>query len=146
MPILHTADACVRRVEKSCDQITPIPVDSWTFVRNFYNGIIVLKCRWRHPWAVPDQACQMVIFKPKNPNLGKVWRALQWKIFLHVMDIWSILRPMGILYGHLVYFVVIWYIFSLPIWYVFPRKIWQPCSRPARTFSEKLWISPSESH
>jgi hypothetical protein len=27
------------------------------------------------------------------------------------MDIWSILLPFGILYGHLVYFVVIWYAF-----------------------------------
>jgi hypothetical protein len=28
------------------------------------------------------------------------------------MDIWSILQPFGILYGLLVYFMVIWYIFS----------------------------------
>jgi hypothetical protein len=27
------------------------------------------------------------------------------------MEIWSILQPFGILYGHLLYFVVIWYIF-----------------------------------
>jgi hypothetical protein len=27
------------------------------------------------------------------------------------MTIWSILRPLKIFYGHLVYFVVIWYIF-----------------------------------
>jgi hypothetical protein len=27
------------------------------------------------------------------------------------MTIWSILRPLEIFYGHLVYFVVIWYIF-----------------------------------
>jgi hypothetical protein len=30
-------------------------------------------------------------------------------------DIWSILRPFDIFYAHLVYFVLIWYIFS-PGW------------------------------
>jgi hypothetical protein len=35
------------------------------------------------------------------------------------MPIWFILRPLEIFYGHLVYFVV--------IWYFGPRKIWQPC-------------------
>jgi hypothetical protein len=34
------------------------------------------------------------------------------------MTIWSILRPFGIFYGHLVYFP--------PSWYVAQRKIWQP--------------------
>jgi hypothetical protein len=33
-----------------------------------------------------------------------------------------------IFYGHLVYFVVIWYIFY-PFWYFGPRNIWQPCSK-----------------
>jgi hypothetical protein len=28
------------------------------------------------------------------------------------MAIWNILQPFGISYGHLVHFVVIWYIFS----------------------------------
>jgi hypothetical protein len=38
----------------------------------------------------------------------------------------------GIFYGHLVYFVVIWYILLLffgvffPLWYFVLRKIWQP--------------------
>jgi hypothetical protein len=44
-------------------------------------------------------------------NLGKFWRALECKILVYFMDIWSILRPFDIFYGHLVYFVVIWYIF-----------------------------------
>jgi hypothetical protein len=54
------------------------------------------------------------------------------------MAILSILRPNCIVYCHLVYFVVIWYIFSIlayfttffgiffPFWYFVPRKIWQP--------------------
>jgi hypothetical protein len=41
------------------------------------------------------------------------------------------MENVGILYGHLVYFVaignvvVIWYNFS-PLWYIVSRKIWQP--------------------
>jgi hypothetical protein len=51
------------------------------------------------------------VFKPKIPNLGKFWRVPLWKIVVYFMTIWSILRPLDIFYGHLVYFVVIWYIF-----------------------------------
>jgi hypothetical protein len=58
-----------------------------------------------------NQGCQMVCFKTKNPNLGKFWRVLLWKILVYFMTIWSILLPLKIFYGHLVYFVVIWYIF-----------------------------------
>jgi hypothetical protein len=57
------------------------------------------------------QGCRMAFFQTKNPTLGKFWRALQWKMLVYFMDIWSILRPFDILYGRLVYFVVIWYIF-----------------------------------
>jgi hypothetical protein len=50
------------------------------------------------------QGCQMVCFQTKNPNLGKFWRALDWKKL--------ILWPFGIFYGYLVNFVFIWYILS----------------------------------
>jgi hypothetical protein len=43
------------------------------------------------------------------------------------MPILSIFRPNGLFYGHLVQFVVIWYLFY-PFWYVVLRKIWQPCA------------------
>jgi hypothetical protein len=49
------------------------------------------------------------IFKPKNPNLGKFWRALQWIMFVYFMAI-------CLFYGHLVFllpfgiFTAIWYI------------------------------------
>jgi hypothetical protein len=56
------------------------------------------------------QGCQMVCFQTKGPNLGKFWRVLQWKILVYILTIWSILRPSEVFYGHLVYFVVIWYI------------------------------------
>jgi hypothetical protein len=48
------------------------------------------------------QGCQMVFFKTKNPNLGKFWRALEWKKLVNYMAIWNILRPFGIFDGHLV--------------------------------------------
>jgi hypothetical protein len=45
---------------------------------------------------------------------------------------WFTLRPFGIYYSRLVYFIPIWYIFWLfgiffPFWYVLARNIWQPC-------------------
>jgi hypothetical protein len=61
----------------------------------------------------PQQGCQMVCFQTKNSNLGKFWRASEWKMLLHFMIIWNILWPFGIMYGSLVEFVVIWYIFPI---------------------------------
>jgi hypothetical protein len=44
------------------------------------------------------------------------------------LTIWSIFRLFGIFYGHLVYFVVIWYILTrFGMLYQEPRIIWQPC-------------------
>jgi hypothetical protein len=40
--------------------------------------------------------CQMVYFQTKNPNLGKFWRVLQWKMYANVVAIRSILQPFGI--------------------------------------------------
>jgi hypothetical protein len=87
-----------------------------------------------------SMGCQMVCFQTKNPTLGKFWRVLQWKILAYFMTIWSILRPLEIFYvhlvyfcGHLVYFVVIWYIswpfgifrghlvYFVVIWYISPH-------------------------
>jgi hypothetical protein len=56
------------------------------------------------------QGCQMACFQTKNPNLGKFWRVLQWKMLVYFManclftDIWYTLWPLGIFYGYLVYF------------------------------------------
>jgi hypothetical protein len=55
----------------------------------------------------------------KNPDVGKVWRVLQWKMLVYVLHIW----PFGLLYGNLVYFS------RFGMLYV-ARKIWQPCLRP----------------
>jgi hypothetical protein len=48
----------------------------------------------------------MVRLQTKNPNLGKFWRVLQWKMLVYFMDTWSILRSFVIFYGHLVHFTV----------------------------------------
>jgi hypothetical protein len=61
-----------------------------------------------HDWS---QGCQMVCCQTQNPNLGKFWRVLQWKMLVYFMDTWSIWWSFVIFYGHLVQFVVIWYIF-----------------------------------
>jgi hypothetical protein len=58
-----------------------------------------------------QQGCRMVSFQTKNPNLGKFWRVLLWKLLLYFMTIWPILQPLEIFYGHLRYFVAFWYIF-----------------------------------
>jgi hypothetical protein len=44
----------------------------------------------------------------RYPNLGKFWRALHWKLLVSFYGhFWYILRPFGIFYGHLVYFMAI---------------------------------------
>jgi hypothetical protein len=49
-----------------------------------------------------NQGCQMACFQTKNRDLGKFWRALEWKRSVYSMAIWNTLRPFGIYYGHLV--------------------------------------------
>jgi hypothetical protein len=59
------------------------------------------------------RVCQMAYVQTKNPDLGKFWRVLQWKMLVYfIMTIWPILRPFGIFWGNLVHCLVIWYIFS----------------------------------
>jgi hypothetical protein len=69
-----------------------------------------------------QQGCQMAYFQNKNPNLGNFWGLWQWKMLLYFMAIGSILRQLGLVCGHLVYFMVIWHTFSHVA-----SKIWQPC-------------------
>jgi hypothetical protein len=48
--------------------------------------------------------------------LGLFWRALQWKMLVHFMTIWNILRSLGVFYGRLVQlwpfgtFFLFWYV------------------------------------
>jgi hypothetical protein len=39
-------------------------------------------------------------FKPKNHNLDKFWRALEWKMLAYFMGIGNRFRPSGMFYGH----------------------------------------------
>jgi hypothetical protein len=62
----------------------------------------------------------------KNPNLGKFWIVLQWKMLVYVFYVPSVFK--GI---YIVHFVVIWYILwpfgtFVSFWCVVPIKIWQP--------------------
>jgi hypothetical protein len=54
-------------------------------------------------------------FLNQNHNLGKFWRAIDWKMLIYFMDIWNILHTFGIFYNHLVHFVFIWYIFPVSV-------------------------------
>jgi hypothetical protein len=83
----------------------------------------------------------MVCFETKNPNFGKFWRVLQWKILVNFMTIWCILRPLEISYGYLVYFVFIRYI-SPVFWYFVQRKIWQPRRSPRNVILKFETIFP----
>jgi hypothetical protein len=95
---------------------------SWTWVD-------FIKCKFRFcnrfgGWAIEHsssvctyilcgqrQGCQMVYFQTKNPKSDKYWRVLQWKMLKYFWAIWSIFWLFGIFCGHLLYYVVIWYIF-----------------------------------
>jgi hypothetical protein len=50
-----------------------------------------------------NQGCQMAYFQTKNPNLGKLLRALDWKMLLDFMAICNILQTFGIFYDHSVH-------------------------------------------
>jgi hypothetical protein len=75
----------------------------------------------------------MVCFQTKNPDLGKFWRVLEWKMlvyFMFIRDIlhmviWYFLWSFGIFqvicyfYGHLVF---LWSFGNVVvIWFIFPR-------------------------
>jgi hypothetical protein len=55
-------------------------------------------------YSAYEQGCQMVHFQTRDLNLGKFWRALEWKMLLHVFY--------GHTYGHTngLYITVIRYI------------------------------------
>jgi hypothetical protein len=88
-------------------------------------------------------------FQTKNLKLGTFLRVLRWKMLVYFLDIWSILRTLDIFwtfdlfYGHLEYFMDIWYLYFVVTWeifpfcYVVPRKIWQPCRALVNTKNDK---------
>jgi hypothetical protein len=72
------------------------------------------------------QGCQMVYFQTKNPNLGKFWSALDWKMLKYFMANCNISWALGILYDHLVHFLFIWYIFSVWVLHMYHEKSGNP--------------------
>jgi hypothetical protein len=83
--------------------------------------------RFSRPRVV--HGCQMVWFPTKNPNLGKFWRVLHWKMMVCFMDttvFCYILWTFDTVRGNLVYFSL--------FWFFVPRKIWQPwcCPEPIK--------------
>jgi hypothetical protein len=81
----------------------------------------------------------MVCFQTKNPNLGKFWRVLQWKMLVYFMDPFTvfcyILWTFGTVRGNLAYI--------FPFWYFVPRKIWQPwCSGNTRLINRDILKQP----
>jgi hypothetical protein len=103
---------CFRRKPKYFDvefcQITPRPsfIDLLVFIQN--------------------QGCEMVYFQTKNTNLGKFWRALEWKMLVCFMNIWNILRTLGIFYDLYISTFCFHLVCFSPFWYTVARKIWQP--------------------
>jgi hypothetical protein len=59
----------------------------------------------------------MANFQTKNLNLGKFWRVLQWRMLAYSIAIWPFLRSFGIFCDHLVYFMVIRYIFGYLVYF-----------------------------
>jgi hypothetical protein len=53
--------------------------------------------------GLKTRVARWYIFQTKDPNSGKFWMAIKWKMFVYFMVIWNILQPLGVLYGILVY-------------------------------------------
>jgi hypothetical protein len=60
------------------------------------------------------------MFSNQKSHIGKILEGLAIEDVGIFMTIWNILWPFDIIYGRLVQFVVIWYIFSL--WFVLTMK------------------------
>jgi hypothetical protein len=61
----------------------------------------------------------MVPFQTQNPNLGKFWRALDWKMLIYLMAIWNILQTFGIFYDNS---ILCSFGTFFPVWVIFTKK------------------------
>jgi hypothetical protein len=109
------------------------------------------------------------IFSNKNPNLGKFWRALKYKMLqyfmafgilyglveystalwnIHNTALWNILRPFGIYYSHLGLFMTIllikWFIgiFLSVLVYFINKNLATLVVTCIRSHSRMLWLQP----
>jgi hypothetical protein len=60
-------------------------------------------------------------------------------MLVYFMDIWSILQPIDIFYGHLVYFVVICYIFP-HVGILYEEKSGNPNVEPLSQYYMHTWV------
>jgi hypothetical protein len=60
--------------------------------------------------STSNQGCQMICSQTKNSNLGKFWRALDWKMLIYFLAFGIFNGHFGIFYDYLVHIVFIWYI------------------------------------
>jgi hypothetical protein len=60
-----------------------------------------------------NRVARWFLFKPKILNLGKFWRALDWKILIYFTAIWNILQTFGICYDDFVFLRYIFHRFGL---------------------------------
>jgi hypothetical protein len=72
---------------------------------------MVLDCQG----VMPSQGCQTVYFRTKNPNFGKFWRDLEWKLLVYFITIWNILWLLVIKFGH-DQVVAVWYSFPVLVY------------------------------
>jgi hypothetical protein len=78
----------------------------------------VLVSRTKKNLATLHRVARWFVFKPNIPiwvDFGGSCYGKSW--YTYFMTIWSILRPLEMFYGLLVYFVVIWYIFPVLVFW-----------------------------
>jgi hypothetical protein len=91
------------------------------------------------------QGCQMAHFQTNNPNLGKFWRVLRWKILLYFTPSWSVLQPFSIFCGHLVYLMVTYLVYFSCCGMLYQEKSGNPVSDSIRfARCQFLWRVPTQ--
>jgi hypothetical protein len=65
----------------------------------------------------------MVRFLTQNPDLGKFWRALERRSFVHSLAILNLLLPFGTVFGHLVIYTVAKLYFSPVLGYCVKKNL-----------------------
>jgi hypothetical protein len=98
------------------------------------------------PWtcAATFWVARWFIFKTKNPTLGKLWNALDWKMLIYFMAICNILWTLGMFYDHLVHLV-----HFFPVLVSCTKKnlaTLAPCGTTIDTMRPKLWSVLTVSH
>jgi hypothetical protein len=104
----HSINKIVFSVQKqtSPSYVTPSTLNLHCYTREIVHFLTETFSFWfldfyadmlqKPPASAYSQGCQMVCFQTKNPNLGKFWRFLLWKILVYFMTIGNILLPFGI--------------------------------------------------